>query len=99
MKDKPNLTVFALDCQPRTLSRAQKIDTITSTTNITGYKAVLEAFYHLPRSSKAVMSAAGNIKPATVFVLGCGIAGLAAITLAKSMGAIVKAFDSRAEVK
>eukprot|EP00828_Plagiopyla_frontata_P008851 TRINITY_DN1448_c0_g1_i2.p1 TRINITY_DN1448_c0_g1~~TRINITY_DN1448_c0_g1_i2.p1 ORF type:complete len:1094 (+),score=187.95 TRINITY_DN1448_c0_g1_i2:37-3318(+) len=99
MKDKPNLTVFSLDCQPRTLSRAQKIDTITSTTNITGYKAVLEAFYHLPRSSKAVMSAAGNIQPATVFVLGCGIAGLAAITLAKSMGALVKAFDSRAEVK
>ena len=45
------------------------------------------------------MSAAGNISPATVFVIGCGIAGLAAITLAKSMGAIVKAFDSRSEVK
>jgi NAD(P) transhydrogenase len=95
---KPNLTVFALDCTPR-ITRAQKLDTLSSTANLTGYRAVLEAFGEFPRFSKPFMSAAGKVPPAKVLIMGAGVAGLAAIGIAKGMGAIVRAFDARTVVK
>lgn len=62
---------------------------------VAGYRAVIEAFNHFPRYSKGVSSAAGKIYPATVFVVGIGVAGLSAIGTAKGLGAIVKAYDTR----
>ena len=93
-----NLTVFALECTPR-ITRAQKLDTLSSTTNIVGYRAVLEAFTHLPKCSKSQITAAGKIPPSKVFIIGAGVAGLAAIGTARQLGAIVRAFDSRAETR
>lgn len=87
-----------MDKNPR-ITRSQKLDTLSSQTNLIGYRATIEAFSHLPRYSRQVVSAAGNIHPAKVFVIGCGVAGLAAIGVARSMGAIVKGFDSRSVVK
>lgn len=93
-----NLTVFALECTPR-ITRAQKLDTMSSTTNLVGYRSVIEAYCHLAKCSKSQITAAGKIPPSKVFIIGAGVAGLAAIGVARSLGAIVRAFDSRAETK
>lgn len=97
-ENKPHLSAFALDCTPR-ISRAQKLDTLSSTANLAGYRAILEAFNEFPRFSKQVSSAAGKVPPAKVLIMGAGVAGLSAIGLAKGMGAIVRAFDTRAAAK
>ncbi|VWU51095.1 pyridine nucleotide transhydrogenase, putative [Hepatocystis sp. ex Piliocolobus tephrosceles] len=94
-KNKQNITYIAIDEVPRS-SRAQKVDIRSSMSNLQGYRAVIEAFYMLPRFSKSSITAAGKINPAKVFVIGAGVAGLQAIVTAKSMGAIVYAHDVRA---
>lgn len=91
--------VFALDCVPRMLSRAQAYDTLSSQANIAGYRAVIEAAEAFPRFFAGQMTAAGKVPPAKVLVLGAGVAGLAAIQTAKNMGAIVRAFDVRPVTK
>jgi H+-translocating NAD(P) transhydrogenase len=92
-------TVFAMDCIPRTLSRGQTYDVLSSQANIAGYRAVLEASHHFGQFLAGQMTAAGKVPPAKVLVLGAGVAGLAAIQTAKNMGAIVKAFDVRPVTK
>ena len=91
--------VFALDCVPRMLSRGQAFDTLSSQANIAGYRAVIEAAEQFPRFFAGQMTAAGKVPPAKVLVLGAGVAGLAAIQTAKTMGAIVRAFDVRPVTK
>lgn len=91
--------VFALDCVPRMLSRAQSYDVLSSQANIAGYRSVIEAADKFPRFFAGQMTAAGKVPPAKVLVLGVGVAGLAAIQTAKNMGAIVRAFDVRAVTK
>ena len=91
--------VFALDCVPRMLSRAQSYDVLSSQANIAGYRSVIEAANNFPRFFAGQMTAAGKVPPAKVLVLGVGVAGLAAIQTAKNMGAIVRAFDVRAVTK
>lgn len=91
--------VFALDCVPRMLSRAQAFDTLSSQANIAGYRAVIEAAEAFPRFMAGQMTAAGKVPPAKVLVLGAGVAGLAAIQTAKNLGAIVRAFDVRPVTK
>lgn len=91
-------TVLAMDCVPR-LSRSQKLDALSSMANIAGYRAVIEAAQHFDRFFTGQITAAGKIAPAKIMVIGAGVAGLAAIGTAKSMGAIVRAFDTRPEVK
>ncbi|WP_027158157.1 Re/Si-specific NAD(P)(+) transhydrogenase subunit alpha [Methylobacter luteus] len=91
-------TVLAMDSVPR-ISRAQKLDALSSMANIAGYRAVIEAAQHFGRFFTGQITAAGKIPPAKVLVIGAGVAGLAAIGAAKSMGAIVRAFDTRPEVK
>jgi len=93
-----NTTVLAMDSVPR-MSRAQKLDALSSMANIAGYRAVIEAAQHFGRFFTGQITAAGKIPPAKVLVIGAGVAGLAAIGTAKSMGAIVRAFDTRPEVK
>lgn len=93
-----NTTVLAMDSVPR-MSRAQKMDALSSMANIAGYRAVIEAAQHFGRFFTGQITAAGKIPPAKVLVIGAGVAGLAAIGAAKSMGAIVRAFDTRPEVK
>ena len=93
-----NTTVLAMDSVPR-ISRAQKMDALSSMANIAGYRAVIEAAQHFGRFFTGQITAAGKIPPAKVLVIGAGVAGLAAIGAAKSMGAIVRAFDTRPEVK
>ncbi|KAI1286400.1 NAD(P) transhydrogenase, mitochondrial [Halotydeus destructor] len=95
---KRQMTVFAVDCVPR-ISRAQVFDGLSSMANIAGYKAVIEAANHFGRFFTGQMTAAGKVPPAKVLVIGGGVAGLSAITTAKNMGAIVRAFDTRAAVK
>jgi len=92
------LTVLALDSVPR-ISRAQKLDALSSMANIAGYRAVVEAANHFGRFFTGQVTAAGKVPPAKVMVIGAGVAGLAAIGAAKGMGAIVRAFDTRPEVK
>lgn len=92
------VTVLAMDCIPR-LSRAQKMDALSSMANISGYRAVIEAAQYFSRFFTGQITAAGRVVPAKVLVIGAGVAGLAAIGAAKSMGAIVRAFDTRPEVK
>jgi NAD(P) transhydrogenase subunit alpha len=92
------VTVLAVDSIPR-LSRAQKMDALSSMANIAGYRAVIEAAQHFGRFFTGQITAAGRIPPAKVLVIGAGVAGLAAIGTAKSLGAIVRAFDTRPEVK
>lgn len=94
-----NTNVFALDCVPRMLSRAQSYDVLSSQANIAGYRAVVEAAEEFPRFFAGQMTAAGKVPPAKVLVLGAGVAGLAAIQTAKNMGAIVRAFDVRPVTK
>ncbi|PPC92064.1 MAG: NAD(P)(+) transhydrogenase (Re/Si-specific) subunit alpha [Methylobacter sp.] len=92
------VTVLAMDSVPR-ISRAQKLDALSSMANIAGYRAVVEAAQHFGRFFTGQITAAGKIPPAKVLVIGAGVAGLAAIGAAKGMGAIVRAFDTRPEVK
>ncbi|MBJ07020.1 MAG: NAD(P)(+) transhydrogenase (Re/Si-specific) subunit alpha [Verrucomicrobiaceae bacterium] len=91
-------TVLAMDSVPR-ISRAQKLDALSSMANIAGYRAVVEAAQHFGRFFTGQITAAGKVPPAKVLVIGAGVAGLAAIGAARSMGAIVRAFDTRPEVK
>ena len=91
-------TVMAMDSVPR-ISRAQKVDALSSMGNIAGYRAVVEAAQHFGRFFTGQITAAGKVPPAKVLVIGAGVAGLAAIGAAKSMGAIVRSFDTRPEVK
>jgi NAD(P) transhydrogenase subunit alpha len=92
------VTAMAMDSVPR-ISRAQKMDALSSMANIAGYRAVIEAAQHFGRFFTGQITAAGKVPPAKVMVIGAGVAGLAAIGAAKSMGAIVRAFDTRPEVK
>lgn len=91
-------TVLAMDSVPR-ISRAQKLDALSSMANIAGYRAVIEASQHFGRFFTGQITAAGKIPPAKVLVIGAGVAGLSAIGTAKGLGAIVRAFDTRPEVK
>ena len=91
-------TVLAIDCLPRQLSRAQKMDALTSTAGVSGYRAVIEAAHAFGRPFNGQITAAGKIPPAKVFIAGAGVAGLAAIGAAANLGAIVRANDTRAEV-
>ncbi|MCA9484814.1 MAG: Re/Si-specific NAD(P)(+) transhydrogenase subunit alpha [Nitrospina sp.] len=97
LKEK-KVTALAMDSVPR-ISRAQKMDALSSMANIAGYRAVVEAAQHFGRFFTGQITAAGKIPPAKVLVIGAGVAGLAAIGAAKSMGAIVRSFDTRPEVK
>ena len=92
------LTVLAMDSLPRQLSRAQKMDALTSMASISGYRAVIEAANAFGRFFNGQVTAAGKVPPATVFIAGAGVAGLAAIGTSANLGAIVRANDTRAEV-
>jgi H+-translocating NAD(P) transhydrogenase len=92
-------TALAMDCIPRTLSRGQTYDALSSQANIAGYRAVLEASAEFGRFFAGQMTAAGKVPPAQVLVIGTGVAGLAAIQTAKNMGAAVSAFDVRPVTK
>ena len=91
-------TVLAIDSLPRQLSRAQKMDALTSMAGVSGYRAVIEAANAFGRFFNGQITAAGKIPPAKVFIAGAGVAGLAAIGTAANLGAIVRANDTRAEV-
>ncbi len=93
-----NIHVFSMDMIPRT-TLAQSMDVLSSMASIAGYKAVLTAAQKLPRYFPMLMTAAGTVKPATVLILGAGVAGLQAIATAKRLGAKVEAFDVRKAVK
>jgi NAD(P) transhydrogenase subunit alpha len=90
-------TVLAMDSVPR-ISRAQKLDALSSMANIAGYRAVIEAAHQFGRLFTGQITAAGKVPPAKVFVIGAGVAGLAAIGTASGLGAIVRANDTRPEV-
>jgi len=92
------VTSFALELVPR-ISRAQSMDALSSTATMVGYKAVLLAADRLPRMMPMMMTAAGTIAPARVFVIGAGVAGLQAIATARRLGAVVEAYDVRPAVK
>ena len=94
---KTGASVLAMDMVPR-ISRAQKMDALSSMANIAGYRAVIEAGNNFPRFFTGQITAAGKVPPAKVLVIGAGVAGLAAIGAAQSLGAIVRAFDVRPEV-
>jgi NAD(P) transhydrogenase subunit alpha len=87
-----------MDCVPR-ITRAQKMDTLSAMANIAGYRAVIEAANHFSRFFGGQITAAGRIDPAKVMVIGAGVAGLSAIGTARSLGAIVKAFDPRSATR
>lgn len=91
-------TVLAMEAIPR-VSRAQKFDALSAMANIAGYRAVIESANHFGRFFTGQITAAGKVPPAKVLVIGAGVAGLAAIGTAKSLGAIVRAFDTRPAVK
>ncbi len=91
-------TVIAMDAIPR-ISRAQKMDVLSSMSNVAGYRAVIEASQHFGRFFTGQITAAGKIPPAKVLVIGAGVAGLSATGTAVGMGAIVRAFDTRPEVR
>ncbi len=91
-------TVLAIDSLPRQLSRAQKMDALTSQAGVAGYRAVIEAANAFGRFFNGQITAAGKVPPAKVFIAGAGVAGLAAIGTAAGLGAIVRANDTRAEV-
>ena len=92
------VTAFALELVPR-ISRAQSMDVLSSMATISGYKAVLLAASSLPKMYPLMMTAAGTITPAKVFVVGAGVAGLQAIATARRLGAVVQAYDVRPAVK
>ncbi|MFZ2300656.1 MAG: Re/Si-specific NAD(P)(+) transhydrogenase subunit alpha [Gallionella sp.] len=91
-------TVLSIDALPRMLSRAQKMDALTSQAGVAGYRAVIEAANVFGRFFNGQITAAGKVPPAKVFIAGAGVAGLAAIGTAAGLGAIVRANDTRAEV-
>jgi NAD(P) transhydrogenase subunit alpha len=91
-------TVLAMDSVPR-ISRAQKMDALSSMANIAGYRAIIEAAEHFGRFFTGQITAAGKVPPAKVLIIGAGVAGLAAIGTAHGLGAIARAFDTRPEVK
>ena len=93
-----NISVIAMDSVPRT-SRAQALDALSSMANIAGYRAVIEAANQFGRFFTGQITAAGKVPPAKVLIIGAGVAGLAALGAAGSLGAIVRAFDTRPEVK
>ncbi len=95
---RKGVTALAMDSVPR-ISRAQKVDALSSMANIAGYRAVIEAAQHFGRFFTGQITAAGKIPPAKVLVIGAGVAGLSAIGAARALGAIVRAFDTRPEVK
>lgn len=92
------ITSFSMELVPR-ITRAQAMDILSSMATISGYKAVLDAAYNLPRFFPMFMTAAGTIKPAKVLILGAGVAGLQAIATARKLGAVVEVFDVRSAVK
>ena len=92
------ISALAMDCVPR-ISRAQKMDALSSMANIAGYRAVVEAANQFGSFFTGQITAAGKVPPAKVLVIGAGVAGLSAIGTAKGMGAIVRAFDTRLAVK
>ena len=96
--ESQNVTALAMDAVPR-ISRAQKMDALSSMANIAGYRAVIEAANHFGRFFTGQITAAGKVPPAKVMVIGAGVAGLAALGTANGLGAIVRAFDTRPEVK
>jgi NAD(P) transhydrogenase subunit alpha len=91
------ISAIAVDTIPR-ITRAQKMDVLSSMANISGYRAVIESAYYFGRFLNGQITAAGKVEPAKVLVIGAGVAGLAAIGAANSLGAIVRAFDTRKEV-
>lgn len=93
-----NVTALAMDMVPR-MTRSQSMDVLSSMANIAGYRAVIEATHKFGRVLTGQITAAGNMPPAKVMIIGAGVAGLAAIGTATSLGAIVRAFDTRPEVK
>jgi len=93
------VTAISLDAIPRTLSRAQTMDALSSQANVGGYKAVLIAANAYPRYFPLLTTAAGTAKPANVLILGIGVAGLQAIGTAKRLGAVVHAYDVRPETR
>jgi len=95
---KKGVNAIAMDAIPR-ISRAQKMDVLSSMANIAGYRSVIEGANHFGRFLNGQITAAGKVDPAKVLVIGAGVAGLAAIGTAKSLGAIVRAFDTRMEVE
>ncbi len=92
------VALFALELVPR-ITRAQSMDVLSSQATVAGYKAVLLAAEHAPRMFPMMMTAAGTIPPAKVFIVGAGVAGLQAIATAKRLGAVVQAYDIRAAVR
>ncbi|HEY0442908.1 MAG TPA: NAD(P) transhydrogenase subunit alpha, partial [Candidatus Limnocylindrales bacterium] len=96
---KKGVTAISLDALPRTLSRAQSMDALSSQANVGGYKAVLIAANAFGRYFPLLTTAAGTAKPANVLILGIGVAGLQAIGTARRLGAVVRAYDVRAETK
>ena len=93
-----NINAMAMDSVPR-ISRAQPLDALSSQANIAGYRAVVEASHYFGRFFTGQITAAGKVPPAKILIIGAGVAGLAAIGTAGSLGAIVRAFDTRPEVK
>jgi NAD(P) transhydrogenase subunit alpha len=92
------IRVFAMELMPR-ITRAQSMDALSAMSTVSGYKAVLIAANHLPKFFPLLMTAAGTLSPARVFVIGAGVAGLQAIGTAKRLGAVVEAYDTRPVVK
>ena len=93
-----NANAFAMDLIPR-ISRAQSMDALSSQSTVAGYKAVILAANHLPRLFPMLMTAAGTITPAKIFIVGAGVAGLQAIAVARRLGGVVEAYDVRPVVK
>ena len=93
------VTAYAMELLPRTLSRAQNMDVLSSQANLAGYKAVLMAANEYARPFPMFMTSAGTVKPAKVVILGVGVAGLQAIATAKRLGAVVEASDLRPAAK
>ncbi|MCB1380709.1 MAG: Re/Si-specific NAD(P)(+) transhydrogenase subunit alpha [Alphaproteobacteria bacterium] len=91
---KSGVTAFAMELMPR-ITRAQSMDILSSQANLAGYKAVIDAAYHFTRAFPMMMTAAGTVPPAKVFIMGVGVAGLQAIATARRLGAIVSATDVR----
>src|SRR2546426_2958306 len=92
------VTAFSMELMPR-ITRAQPMDALSAMSTISGYKAVLIAASHLPKFFPLLMTAAGTMTPARVFIIGAGVAGLQAIGTARRLGAVVEAYDTRPAVK
>ncbi|MES2796385.1 MAG: Re/Si-specific NAD(P)(+) transhydrogenase subunit alpha [Bacteroidota bacterium] len=98
MAAQQGISAFSVDAIPR-ISRAQKMDALSSQANLAGYKSVIIGAYHLGKIFPLLMTAAGTIKPAKVVIMGAGVAGLQAIATAKRLGAVVEVSDIRPETK